>query len=86
MTNIENLRSYTTMPFFEYNGMLITAILYKKGNSDMIHSFDVVTRQYNLSKMNPIERQEVFGLTETDMLKLKIRVQSYIDFKEGRKP
>jgi hypothetical protein len=83
---MDNLRAYTTMPPFEYKGLIMSAFLYTKGNSDLIHSFDVVTKGYNVSKLSPIDRYTILGITEEDMVKLRIRVQSYIDFKEGRKP
>lgn len=81
---IDDLRSYTTMPQFDYNGIIMSAVLYKRGNTDLIDSFDIITSGYNLSKMTATDRFRMFGLTLEDMEKLKIRVKSYIDFKEGR--
>lgn len=78
---MESTRSYTMMPEFEYNGIIMTAFLYTKGNSDLIHSWDVVTRGYNLSKSAAARAK--LAITDEDMARLNARVASYVRFKQG---
>lgn len=79
---IDNMRRYETMPPFEYNGHVISALIYYKGNSQTAHSWDIVATSVNISKMTQEERLAI-GFTDEDMLKLDVRVASYVRAKEG---
>jgi hypothetical protein len=78
---MEEMRRYRMMPEFEYNGRVMSAILYHKGNDDRVHSFDITLGRHNLSKMMPTERKGL-GFTDFDMEALQRHVQSWITFQE----
>lgn len=80
---MENLRRWEMMTPFEFKGFIMTAYLYKKGNEDKIVGWDHMMRGVNVSRLSPEERLNVWGITPEDMLKLDIRVKSYVDAKEG---
>ncbi len=80
----ENFRRYNTLPAFEYKGLLISPLVYYKGNSDLVHSWDLVIRGDNLSKMLPDQRQAL-GITEEDMRYLDRHVQGMVNALEGRR-
>lgn len=73
---MENAKRYTMMPEFEYGGQIVMAFLYYKGNTDTVHSWDIVMRGANLSK-DPVARAAI-GFTDQDMDNLNTRVASYI--------
>ena len=80
---MENLRRYDTWPF-QYRGGIVNAVLYYKGNSDLVHSWDIMLRGLNLSKATREERLEA-GFTDDDMEKMNVLIQSHVDHKEGRR-
>jgi hypothetical protein len=73
---VENAKRYISTPEFEYNGQLVFAFLYFKGNSDTVHSWDIVMRGVNLSKQT--EARIAYGFTDEDMDYLNTRIASYI--------
>jgi hypothetical protein len=81
---MEELRRFQEMPPFRYKGSLFSAALFFKGNTDIVHSWDLYMGRLNLSKMAEIDRL-ARGITDEDMELLNRRVKSYVDFKEGRR-
>lgn len=80
---MEHLRRYELMPYFQYKGQVITAFLYFKGNSDLVHSWDIIMGPHNLSKMMPDDLRAL-GFNEFDLDIINDRVASYVNHKEGR--
>jgi hypothetical protein len=66
------------LPYFEYNGYLLSAYIYFKGNSPIVHSWDIVQPGVNLSKDSQA-RAEI-GLTDHDMDVINAIVASKIQF------
>jgi hypothetical protein len=81
---VDELRRFQEMTPFSYKGSIFSAALYYKGNSDLVHSWDLYMGRLNISKMPEIDRLAK-GITDEDMELLNRRVKSYVDFKEGRR-
>lgn len=80
---MENLRRYRVAPVFTYKGKIIQALLFYKGNTDLVDSWDVLHRSVNLSKAMPDERRAL-GFTEEDMERINEIIAGTIDREEGR--
>jgi hypothetical protein len=80
---MESLRRMVQGPVFQYKGNVVSSLLYYKGNSDLVHSWDILLGRENLSKMSTSERHAL-GFRDEDMEIINQRIKVMIDAKEGR--
>lgn len=80
---MDDLRRFRITDPFQYKGNVFRAILYYKGNSDLVHSWDIVIGRVNVSKSLPDDRRAM-GITAQDLEAMNQRVASYIEHLEGR--
>ena len=80
---MDNLRRYRVAPVFAYKGKIVQALLFYKGNTDLVDSWDVLHRNVNLSKAMPDERMAL-GFNDADMERINEMIAGTIDREEGR--
>lgn len=77
-------RKYVLTEPFQEKGHVIQGILYYDGNSDLVHSWDLAMRGFNISKATRDERLAK-GFTDEDVERMNLHVAGIVAAREGRR-
>lgn len=81
---MDDLRRLELSTEFQYKGRIVRALFYYKGNTNLVHSWDVVIGRFNVSKSARDERYAM-GITDEDMSAIDAMIKSHVDHREGRR-